>query len=81
VALIEELSTEWIPTEHKDRYRRRLQDVVARKRKGKTVKAPEPRESAPEEAPDLMAALEQTLAEMRDGKGGKGSGKRQKQEA
>jgi hypothetical protein len=29
------------------------------------------------ETPDLMAALEQTLAEMRDGK----SGKRQKQEA
>jgi non-homologous end joining protein Ku len=78
VAVIEELSTEWKPAEHKDRYRRRLRDVVARKRKGKTIKAPEPRQTGPEEAPDLMAALEQTLAEMR---GGKRSGKRQKQEA
>lgn len=75
VAVIEELSGDWEPGEWKDRYRRRLQDVVSRKRKGKTIKAPEPRETAAEEAPDLMAALEQTLAEMR------GSGKRQKQEA
>jgi DNA end-binding protein Ku len=75
VAVIEELSGDWEPGEWKDRYRRRLQDVVARKRKGQTIKAPEPRDTTPEEAPDLMAALEQTLAEMR------GSGKRQKQEA
>jgi DNA end-binding protein Ku len=74
VAVIEELSGDWEPGEWKDRYRRRLQDVVSRKRKGQTIKAPEPREE-PSEAPDLMAALEQTLAEMR------GSGKRQKQEA
>jgi DNA end-binding protein Ku len=78
VAVIEELSGDWEPGEWKDRYRRRLQDVVSRKRKGQTVKVPEPREAAPEEAPDLMAALEQTLAEMRDGKK---SRKRQKQEA
>ena len=78
VAVIEELSGEWEPGEWKDRYRRRLQDVVSRKRKGQTIKAPEPRETAPEEAPDLMAALEQTLAEMR---GSNKSGKRQKQEA
>jgi DNA end-binding protein Ku len=75
VAVIEELSGDWEPDKWKDRYRRRLQDVVARKRKGQTIKAPEPREPEPEEAPDLMAALEQTLAEMR------GSDKRQKQEA
>jgi DNA end-binding protein Ku len=76
VAVIEELSGDWEPGEWKDRYRRRLQDVVSRKRQGKTIKAPEPREEVAE-TPDLMAALEQTLAEMRDGK----SGKRQKQEA
>jgi DNA end-binding protein Ku len=67
VAVIEELSGEWEPGEWKDRYRRRLQDVVSRKRKGKTIKAPEPRDTTPEESPDLMAALEQTLAEMRGG--------------
>jgi DNA end-binding protein Ku len=65
VAVIEELSGDWDPGKWKDRYRRRLQDVVARKRKGQTIKAPEPRDAAPEEAPDLMAAVEQTLAEMR----------------
>jgi DNA end-binding protein Ku len=75
VAVIEELSGDWEPDKWKDRYRRRLQDVVARKRKGQTIKAPEPREPVPEEAPDLMDALERTLAEMR------GSGKREKQEA
>src|SRR5947209_10272090 len=75
VAVIEELSGDWEPGEWKDRYRRRLQDVVSRKRKGKTIKAPEPKPEPVDEAPDLMAALEQTLAEMR------GSGKRQKQEA
>src|SRR6185437_10777544 len=78
VAVIEELSEDWEPGEWKDRYRRRLQDVVSRKRKGKTIKAPEPRETAPsDETPDLMAALEQTLAEMRGS--GKRSGKQQKQ--
>jgi DNA end-binding protein Ku len=75
VAVIEELSGDWEPGKWKDRYRRRLQDVVARKRKGQTIKAPKPAEPTPEEAPDLMDALERTLAEMR------GSGKRQKQEA
>ena len=78
VAVIEELSQEWEPGEWKDRYRRRLQDVVSRKRKGKTIKVPEPAEPATEEAADLMEALEQTLAEMRGGKSGK---RREKQEA
>ena len=36
VAVIEELSGAWEPGEWKDRYRSRLQDVVSRKRKGKT---------------------------------------------
>ncbi|HTX10585.1 MAG TPA: Ku protein [Solirubrobacteraceae bacterium] len=66
VAVIEELSGDWEPNEWKDRYRRRLQDVVSRKRKGKTIKAPEPRDTTPEESPDLMAALERTLAELRN---------------
>ena len=48
--MIEELSGDWEPGEWKDRYRRRLQDVVSRKRKGKTIKAPEPRRQ-PAEAP------------------------------
>jgi DNA end-binding protein Ku len=64
VAVIEELSTEFEPERYKDRYRKRLQQVVAQKRKGKTIKAPDPDESA-EPAPDLMEALERTLAELK----------------
>jgi len=66
VAVIEELSCEWEPDKHKDRYRARLKRVVDRKRKGETIKAPEAATS-PEAAPDLMAALEQTLAELQRG--------------
>jgi DNA end-binding protein Ku len=64
VAVIEELSTDWDPGQYKDEYRRRLKRIVERKRKGQTIKAPEPAEE-PTPAPDLMDALEKTLAEMR----------------
>jgi DNA end-binding protein Ku len=67
-AVIEELSTEWKPERHKDCYRARLQEVVERKRKGETVKLPsEAHEPAP--VPDLMAALERTLEELKHGTG------------
>jgi DNA end-binding protein Ku len=78
VAVIEELSTEWEPEKHKDRYRARLKRVVDQKRKGKTIKSPD-QAPEPEAAPDLMEALERTLAEMKGE--GNGSRKRQKQEA
>src|SRR5436305_157389 len=64
VAVIEELTVEWEPERHHDRYRERLEKVVARKRKGQTIKAPKEREQ-PEPVPDLMEALERTLAEMK----------------
>ena len=64
IAVIEELTSDWDPQAHTDHYRERLKDVVARKRKGHTVKAPPPAE-APAAAPDLMDALERTLAEMK----------------
>jgi DNA end-binding protein Ku len=61
VAVIEELSEAWDPERYTDGYRKRLAQVVARKRKGETVTAPEPAERS-EAAPDLMEALERTLA-------------------
>ena len=64
VAVIEELSADWDPGKHKDCYRERLEDVLARKRKGRTIKAPKGREE-PEPITDLMDALERTLAEMK----------------
>ncbi len=63
VSVIEALATEWDPDKHKDHYRDRLRKVVDRKRKGATIEIPEPREE-PEPAPDLMEALERTLAEI-----------------
>jgi len=64
VALIEELSVDWDPGRYEDRHRARLEDVIARKRKGGTVKAPEP-EREPAATPDLMVALEESLAKMK----------------
>ena len=63
-ALIEELSVEWDPERYEDRYRARLEDVIEAKRKGGTVKAAEP-EKEPAATPDLMAALEESLAKMK----------------
>src|SRR5699024_3981722 len=55
VALIEALSADWDPAEWKDEFHARLEDVIERKRKGRTIEAPEARDE-PEPVPDLMAA-------------------------
>ncbi len=62
VALIEALSTEWDADAWRDCYRARLEDVIDRKRKGKRISAPK-QEKEPAPVPDLMAALERSLAE------------------
>jgi DNA end-binding protein Ku len=67
VALIEALSCDWDPSRYEDRYVKRLKQVIRRKEKGQTVKTPE-REEEPSPVPDLMAALEKTLAEVKDGR-------------
>jgi DNA end-binding protein Ku len=73
VAVIESLSTEWEPERYEDCYRERLTRVIEDKKKGKRVKAPE-QVKEPKPAPDLMAALQETLERM--GSGGKdGHGK------
>jgi DNA end-binding protein Ku len=78
VAVIEELTADWEPDRFKDRYRRRLQRVVSRKAKGETIAAPAAAEETPA-PPDLMEALERTLAELSEPGGrtrssGSGSG-------
>ncbi|HEX6459565.1 MAG TPA: Ku protein [Thermoleophilaceae bacterium] len=67
VALIEELSTDWKPERYEDCYRERLRRVIEDKRKRRKIEAPEP-EKQPASTPDLMAALEQTLANARAGR-------------
>jgi DNA end-binding protein Ku len=67
VELIEAMSTEWDPTRYEDHYRERLLKVIESKAAGATIEAPEEPEEAPAEVPDLMAALEATLAEAKSG--------------
>src|SRR5215208_339571 len=63
-AVIEALAVDGDPERYTDCYRQRLTRVVRDKKKGKKIKAPtEPKQPKP--APDLMEALEQTLAQMR----------------
>jgi DNA end-binding protein Ku len=67
VSLIEELSTDWEPDRYEDCYRERLRRVIEDKRKRRKIEAPEP-EKQPAATPDLMAALEATLANARAGR-------------
>jgi DNA end-binding protein Ku len=66
IAVIDALSCDWDPGRYEDRYEKRLKRVIRDKGKGKTIKPPE-RERPPSPVPDLMAALEQTLAEIQSG--------------
>jgi DNA end-binding protein Ku len=76
VAVVQELSTDWKPQRYKDRYRKRLQKLIAEKEKGGTITPPEEAEE-PSAVPDLMEALEATLKEVkgRRRKGGKSRAK------
>jgi DNA end-binding protein Ku len=64
VALIEALGSDWDPEKHEDRYRKRLQKVVNKKRKGQKIEMPDEGKQ-PDAVPDLMAALEQSLKDAR----------------
>jgi DNA end-binding protein Ku len=64
VALIEALACPWDPERYEDAYQKRLKKIVREKAKGKTIEVPES-EKEPSPVPDLMAALEQTLAEIK----------------
>ena len=66
VAIIEELSVDWEPERYTDCYRERLRKVIDRKRKGQTIEVPAA-EKEPGPVPDLMAALQRTLENVRAG--------------
>ena len=67
IAVIEELSTDWDPERYEDCYRERLRRVIESKRKRKKIEAPE-QEPEPSPVPDLMAALQRTLDNVRNGR-------------
>ncbi len=63
VKLVEALGANWDPRRYDDAYRKRLQAIVRRKKRGTSIAPPEPQE-APQPAGDLMEALERSLAEL-----------------
>jgi DNA end-binding protein Ku len=61
--LIDSLTTEFDPAAYRDEYREELLALIERKAEGKDVlEAPAAEEPQPTKAPDLMAALEESIA-------------------
>ncbi len=65
--LIESLSAEFAPDKFHDEYRERVLDLIERKAAGEEI-AVQPEAEEPAAAPDLMAALEASLAAVKDEK-------------
>jgi DNA end-binding protein Ku len=68
--LIDSLSTKFKPDDYRDEYREQLLALIERKAEGKEIVAPEAEAPKATKAPDLMAALEESIAAVKD-KGGK----------
>jgi DNA end-binding protein Ku len=67
--LIESLSAEFEPEQYRDEYRDRVLDMIERKAQGETITIEAPTEK-PKEVPDLMAALEASIAGAKGQSGG-----------
>lgn len=67
--LIESLSTEFKPQDYRDEYREQLLALIEQKAEGKEIVAPEAEAPKATRAPDLMAALEESIAAVKDRKG------------
>src|SRR5215203_765111 len=68
--LIDSLSTEFEPNSYRDEYREQLLALIEQKAEGKEIVAPETEAPKATKAPDLMAALEQSIAAVKgDGAG------------
>jgi len=63
--LIESLTSDFEPDKYHDEYREELLDLLERKAEGKEVVSAPTEEPKPTKAPDLMAALEESLAAVR----------------
>ena len=64
VALIEALACPWDPSRYEDRFQKRLEEDRAQEARARPSRRPSARRSR-RRSPDLMAALEQTLAEIK----------------
>jgi DNA end-binding protein Ku len=72
LSLIERFSGKFDPDAYEDTYRDRLLEVVRKKRKGEAIEAPEVEEH--EEAPDLLAALRESVERAKRGGGSRRAG-------
>jgi DNA end-binding protein Ku len=79
--LIDSLTSDFDPDKYRDEYREELLDLLERKAEGKEVVSAATEEPKPTKAPDLMAALEESLAAVKgeeaatDGKASKSKAK------
>jgi DNA end-binding protein Ku len=79
--LIDSLSSDFDPGKYRDEYRDRVLDLIERKAQGETVVIEAPAEE-PKEVPDLMAALEASIAAAKTPAGdGDGAGEKKKSSA
>jgi len=70
--LIDSLTTEFDPSAYRDEYREQLLALIERKAEGQDVlEAPEAEAPQPTAAPDLMSALEESIAAVKERKAGK----------
>jgi DNA end-binding protein Ku len=79
--LIDSLTSDFDPGKYRDEYREELLSLIDRKAQGESVVEPVSQEPKPTKTPDLMAALEESLAAVRGeplATGGDGGGKRSK---
>jgi DNA end-binding protein Ku len=65
--LIDSLSTDFDPSAYRDEYREELMSLIERKAEGKEIVAPDTEEPKATKAPDLMAALEESIAAVKGG--------------
>ena len=68
--LIDSLSSEFDPTSYRDEYREKVLELIEMKASGQEI-AVQPEAPEPAKVPDLMAALEASLAAVKDDSGGK----------
>jgi DNA end-binding protein Ku len=68
--LIESLTRDFDPTLYRDEYREELLAMIERKAAGEDVVAAPQEDREPTKAPDLMAALEQSIADVRSKRDG-----------
>jgi DNA end-binding protein Ku len=75
--LIESLSSEFAPERYHDEYREKVLELIEKKASGEEI-AVQPEAPAPAKVPDLMAALEASLAAVKSDDDDDGAQKKKK---